>query len=111
MNQRTFFIDDTFVENIPAPRTQFPLPAATTATTTPTTSKPKPVVTASTSPKETNSSNNYIPLLPKATEKRSPDAMHEKSPMAGDDNTSTSSSRKRYDKAILHRCYDTNILK
>ncbi|CDH50159.1 protein serine threonine kinase [Lichtheimia corymbifera JMRC:FSU:9682] len=82
-------------ENIPAPRTQFPLPATTTATTTPTTSKPKPVVTASTSPKETNSSNNYIPLLPKATGNRSPDAMHEKSPMAGDDNTSTSSSRKR----------------
>lgn len=109
---KDFFIDDAFVENIPAPRTQFPLPAATaTATTTPTTSKPKPVVTASTSPKEPNSSNNYIPLLPKATEKGSPDAKHEKSPLAGDDNTSTSSSRKRYDKSILYRWYDTNILK
>ncbi|KAI7878012.1 kinase-like protein [Lichtheimia hyalospora FSU 10163] len=80
-------------ENIPAPRTQFPLPATTTTTTT--TSKPKANATASPSPKESNSSsNNYIPLLPKATAKQSPNEK-QKSPLAGDDNTSTSSSRKR----------------
>lgn len=95
------------VENIPAPRTQFPLPAITTTTTI----RPKATVTASTSsPKESNNSNNYIPLLPKAIEKRSPNEKQQKSPLAGNDNTSTSSSRKRYDTSDCVYINDTHTL-